>query len=67
MKEILCTCEFNLSSDHLTHHSVIVTDEEYYELKNSDKLIQNILPNRSDTDREKLITGMCEACQEIMY
>lgn len=48
-------------------HCVEIDDEKYKLLTSSHKPIQEIFPELSATEREKLITGLCEDCQKMIF
>ena len=46
---------------------VVEADPKGYRAWRSGALIQDALPNLSDTEREMLMTGFCAACQEEIF
>ncbi len=47
-------------------HFFIITQNEYKRLLNGE-LIQNVLPHFSASQREMLISGICNMCWDIMF
>lgn len=41
---------------------VKMTVQQYVDLENGEKLIQDILPNHSIDERELLVSGVCGSC-----
>lgn len=60
--EILLTCPICGKT-----HTVSVDFEEYCSWAFDGELAQNAFPTMSATDREKLISGMCEDCQNDIF
>ena len=48
------------------NHQLIV-DAESFEKYQQGALVQEAFPHMNPTDREKLITQMCEPCQDKMF
>ena len=46
---------------------LMVTEQQYKDLNDGKKLIQNIFPDWSPEDRELLITGICSNCWDKMF
>ena len=44
-----------------------VDGKKIQEYLNTKTVIQRIFPKMSSTDREKIITGMCEECQDKIF
>lgn len=47
--------------------TVKVDADGYFAWKYDGELIQNALPNLTPTEREMLISGMCEDCQKKIF
>ena len=58
--DIECTCPTCGAVDYVT-----VTEEEGDRLIDGE-LIQDVLPHRSIVERERIISGMCPTCQELL-
>ena len=60
--EFVFTCPFCKTS-----HSLKNINSAEYAKYNSGELVQRAFPKMSTTDREKLMTGMCEKCQDEVF
>jgi len=49
------------------HDHEVVVDVEGYDRWRSGELIQNALPELSDSDRELLISGTCDGCWSQLF
>ena len=47
--------------------TIDVTEEQAYAYFFTDELVQNIFPDFTSTEREVLISGMCEKCQKSFF
>ena len=50
-----------------TLHTVQVPTEGYNEWRRGEKTIQRALPDTSPSDRELLISGICQSCWDKMF
>ena len=58
--DIECTCPTCGAVDYVT-----VTEEEGDRLIDGE-LIKDVLPHRSTAERERIISGMCPTCQDVL-
>ena len=49
------------------HYLRDVDLEKFLKYQNGEGLVQDLFPELNTTDREKLITGYCEECQDTIF
>lgn len=52
---------------NVTDKNLDVTKEQLVRYYNREDLIQNIFPNLSPDEREFIMTGYCDSCQEKIF
>lgn len=67
MKDQLIDVKFKCPMCGKEHYLRDISLEKFLKYQNGEGLVQDIFPELSASNREKLITGYCEKCQGILF